>query len=167
MKMFLALILLTLTSCAGLKDWSKKVMEPKSDMDEVHEYHRPLQDQHLIPRPGYEGHLTNRVCLKWYGDKCEQESIKKYDLKDKKVRDTLIRLNFACWAAEKRYRVCSDKPGFCRKEKKRTCTRWGRTLLRRKRYCKSYKNEITKTYLDGIKDYEFLLNSSIECEKGM
>ena len=169
MKLVLISLLLLITSCAGLKDWSKKVMEPKSDMDEVHEVHRPLEKQRLLPRPGYEGFLTNRVCTKWYGSTCESESIKKYDLKDKKVRDNFIELNFACYVAKKRYRLCPDKPGFCRKTRaEKKCIRWGKRFLTRKKYCKEYsKPVVVQKYLDAVEDFQFLLDGTLECNQGM
>ena len=91
MKLLLMLLMLILVSCAGLKTWTRDTFEPKSKMDEVQESHKPLEKQRLIPRPGYEGHLTNRVCLKWYGSDCEKESIKTIGTIDIFNNNTIIR----------------------------------------------------------------------------
>jgi hypothetical protein len=167
MKMILMISILMLSSCAGFKKWTKDVMEPKSDMDEVHQYHRPLEKQRLIPRPKHEGFLTNRVCTDFYGPDCEKESIKEYDLSNKKIRENFIELGFACVVSGKRYRFCPDKPGFCRKEFYKECSSWGKRFFSRARYCKQYKEFTVEKYLDGITDYKFLLDGTMECKKGL
>lgn len=167
MKLLTIVFLLFLCSCSSLTDWTKDVFEPKSEMDEVQESHKPLEKQRLIPRPGYEGHLTNRVCLKWYGGKCEKESVKKYSLKDKNVRSRLIRFKFACHIGGKRYRVCPDKEGFCRRDKKRVCTKWVRKhIFTNKKKCKNWKDEAINTFIP-VSDYQLLLDGSTECKKGL
>jgi len=163
------------SSCSSLKKWSKETFEPKSKMDEVHKYHRPLEKQRLIPRPGYEGSLTNRVCTKWYGSKCEAESIREYTFKDKiikgkavkgkTVRAKLIKLQFACHIGGKRYRVCPDKEGFCRREKHTKCAKWGKKLFSREKICRKWKDIVVKKFL-SMKDYSFLLDAGTECKKG-
>ena len=164
---FLILIITTI-SCSSIKEWTKGILEPKSKMDEVHEQHRPLEKQRLVPRPGYEGYLTNRICLKWYGSKCEKESIKKYSLKDRKVRENFIELQFACHVGGKRYRICPDKAGFCRKEKHSECAKWGRkNVFNSEKVCKKWKDKIVKKYLDSVTDLQFLLDGATECKKGL
>jgi hypothetical protein len=147
-------------------EWTKEVMEPKSEMSEVHESHRPLEAQRLIPRKGYEGKLTNRICLKWYGDKCEAESIKEYSLKDKSVRELLIKLQFACHIGGKRYRVCPDREGFCRREKKTVCKKWGKKVFSRKKVCRKWEDEKKESFIP-VSNYNFLLDASTECKKGL
>jgi len=165
MKLFIIFLFL-LTSCSSLKEWTKDTFEPKSPMDDVHEYHRPLEKQHLIPRQGYEGYLTNRVCLKWYGDKCEKDSVKKYSLKDKEVRAKLISLQFACHIGGKRWRICPNKEGFCRREKLVKCMKKRRiNPFRSKKKCVKWKTTPINKFIP-LANYQFLLDSSTECEKG-
>ena len=166
MKLLLIFSIVFLSSCSSLKDWTKDIMEPKTDMDEVHEAHRPLEKQRLIPRQGYEGRLTNRICTKWYGDKCESESTREYSLKDKATRKRLIGLNFACHVGDKRYRICPDKEGLCRREKKTYCSKWVRKhIFTNKKKCKKWKVKGINKFIP-ITDYQFLLDSRTECKKG-
>ena len=163
MKTILILILLlSAVACSTIRD----VFEPESKMEDVQESHRPLEQQRLIPRPGYEGHLTNRVCLKWYGDHCEKDSVRKYSLKDKKIRNRLIEFQFACRIGGKRYRVCPNKEGFCRRERHRVCKKWGRTIFKRRKVCRKWENKTVNKFIH-IDDYQFLLDGATECKKGM
>jgi len=168
-KIILLIGLITLsvmfTGCSSFGDWVKDTFEPKSTVDEVHEFHRPLEKQRLIPRPGYEGKLTCRVCLKFYGDVWQKESIREYDLNDEDTRKRLINLQFACRVSGKRHRICPEKPGLCRREKEEVCVKWGRTLFKRKKVCREWKQEITNKFIP-VTDYQFLLDSRTECEKG-
>jgi len=156
-------VAITMTGCAGFKEWSKDVMEPKTVYDEVHENHLALAKQRLIPRPGHEGKLTNQVCLKFYGDKCEQKSLKEYDLQDANIRKQLNEFKIACNVGGKRYRICKDEPGLCRSEK--VCVKWGKTLFQRKKVCREHG--VKKTVLHAVNDYEFLLNGATECKQGL
>lgn len=168
MKNFIVLLFLIvlISSCSSLKEWTKETFEPKSPMSEVHEFHRPLEKQRLIPRPGYEGHLTNRVCLKWYGDECEQESIRKYSLKDKSTRMRLIKLQFACHIGSKRYRICPNQEGFCRREGTKVCKKWRKkSIFHRKKKCLEWGMNKVELFIP-VTDYQFLLDGSTECEKG-
>lgn len=155
-----------LTACSSVGDWVKDTFEPTSPVDEVHEFHRPLEKQRLIPRPGFEGKLTNRVCLKFYGDLCEKESVREYDLNDEVTRNRLIDLQFACHVGGKRHRICPDKAGLCRREMEKVCTKWGRTIFKREKVCRNWKEEITEKFIP-ITDYQFLLDSRTECQKGL
>jgi len=167
MKLILILtVLLSVVSCSSIKQWTKEVMEPSSPMDEVQEAHKPFEQQRVIPRPGYEGHLTNRVCLKWYGDFCEEESIRKYSLKDEPTRKRFIEFSFACHIGGKRYRVCPDQEGFCRREKENVCEKWGKKLFSRKKVCRKWREVKTEKFI-SIDDYKFLLDGSTECKKGL
>ena len=166
-KIILLLSLIGIVSCSSVGDWVKDVMEPESNRDEVHEHHRPLESQRLTVRPGYEGKLTNRVCVSFYGDECEKESVREYDLKDAPTRKRLIDLKFACDVGGSRYRICPDQPGLCRREKHKVCKKWGRTLFRRKKVCRKWKEEIKTKFISAVDEYAFLLDSRTECKKGL
>ena len=167
--------LLVIASCSSLTEWSHDTFEPKGPYDEVHTFHQPLQGQRLIPRPGYEGHLTNRVCKDFYGKKCDKDkdgnlevSIRQYDIRDEALRKKLIEFGFACSVGGKRYRICPDRPGFCRRELHKKCVKWKKGLFsRKKKKCKKWDEKIVKKYIDAVKDYEFLLDGATECKKGM
>ena len=159
----LLLITMFFASCSTVKE----VFEPKSDMDEVHEAHRPLDAQRLIPRQGYEGKLTNRVCTKWYGGECESDSTREYSLKDPAIRKRLIKLGFACRISGKRWRVCPNDAGFCRREGGiKECKKWGRTLIRRKKVCRDWGKSKTVELFTSIEEYGYLLDARTECKKG-
>lgn len=167
MKLILILFTLMLASCSSTGDWIKDTFEPKSEMDDVQESHKPLEQQRLIPRPGYEGHLTNRVCLKWYGPKCEKDSVKKYSLKDEAIRKRLIRFKFACHISDKRYRICPNQEGFCRREGgTKECKKWGRTVFRRKKVCRKWGITKATEFFIPVDDYQLLLDGATECKKG-
>lgn len=73
-----------------------------------------LADQILVARHGHEGSLTNQTCLAYDHDKCVKESLITYDLSNQSFRDTARRLQFVCKMGGKEYKICPDKPGFCR-----------------------------------------------------
>lgn len=71
-------------------------------------------DQILRPRPGYTG-LTNRACESWYDDnECKKYVVKEYLLTDAEFRNTANKIGVICKVGGRRFKVCLDKPGFCR-----------------------------------------------------
>lgn len=81
----------------------------------------PLTDQIIKARAGYPMALTNRACLPKADPKapdsspgCPLEQITAYPLDDVKFRETANKLNFICNLGGKRFKICLDKPGFCR-----------------------------------------------------
>ena len=105
-------------------------------------------DQILKPRKGFEGFLTNSRCTKRKGDDCKNLEIEKYDLNDDSFRRTVNRLDFICMIGNKRYKVCLDKVGFCRRSFRRN---WlGRRKFRYEKYIPAY-------------DYDFLIKSKLRC----
>lgn len=62
-----------------------------------------------------------------------------YDLSDKKFREAADAFKFVCKLGKKRYHICSDKPGLCRHD------------------------AMVEHYLDGVRDYGFLLNVKAKC----
>ena len=94
----LALLSFVISGCAGPKIYTA----------------HPLVDQILKPRTGVEGNLTNRTCSKYDGDRCAQENIQAYNLSDPVFRKTVNDLKFLCNIGGRRFKVCLDKPGFCR-----------------------------------------------------
>jgi len=74
----------------------------------------PLVKQIIKPRPGFEGKLTNSRCVKYEKDECKKLEYQSYDLNDESVRLNLNGHEFICSINGKRYKICKDKPGFCR-----------------------------------------------------
>jgi len=73
-----------------------------------------LVDQIIMPRAGYDGKLTNRTCGAYKDGKCSDEKIQTYDLSDALFRKTANDLKFLCNVGGRRFKICMDKPGFCR-----------------------------------------------------
>lgn len=152
-------ILLTfiISSCSS----SRKVKE-KGLNDLVHTYHLSIPSMRLMPRSSHPGHLSNRVCLGFDNNgKCTGgESIQAFDLSDQRTRDLLINFKFACYVGGKRYRICTDKNGLCRREY--GCIEYKKKLISRNTYCSKYGT--TKThYLDIVKDFDYILKGGTEC----
>lgn len=163
-KLLILCFLVTVVfSCSSFKEWAKDVREPESIYDDVHENHLPLSEQRLIPRPGNDGHLTNQICLKFYGGECEERSLKTYDLRDIKIREKLNEFRFACKVGGKRYRICKDEPGLCRSEQ--ICLKWGTKLISRDKVCREWG--VKKSFLHAISQYDFMLDGATECKQGM
>lgn len=110
-----------------------------------------LNDQILKVRKGFEGSLTNRACLEYDGKKCKKDNITVYSLEDQKFRDTVNRLDFICNIGGKRFKVCIDKPGFCRKSS--VCAWWDLAKL----FC-----EPAWEYIP-VSDFQFLIDSRARC----
>lgn len=77
-------------------------------------YRHELADQILKPRPGYAG-LTNRACAKFDDDGvCQDWQVEAHSLDDANFRQTVNTLGMVCNIGGRRFKVCLDKPGFCR-----------------------------------------------------
>lgn len=82
-------------------------------------YERPsLFRQRLVVRKDYPGKLTNQVCIRRKGEKCEKWDLVVYDLKDPKFRVEANELGFVCQIGGKRWRICVGigQIGYCRRE---------------------------------------------------
>lgn len=110
--------------------------------------HEALIDQILVPMQGKAPHLVNRARD---GEKKEY-SLKKYSLKDDAFRSRANKLRFICKVAGKMYAICPGLPGLCRNKFKK-----------KKRFLRSTKIKRHVTYLDGVKDYEFLVGAKTIC----
>lgn len=121
--------------------------------------HAQIAHQRLVPRPGYEGHLTNRVCVEMHRfNGCKKWSIQKHNINDKQTRVNLNDFGIACQINGKRFRVDIERPGFVRIDPK--CTKhekwWGND-------CKRWdRNE---TFIP-ISRYQFLMDAMLECKQG-
>lgn len=73
-----------------------------------------LGDQILVARHHHEGKLTNRVCTKYKGETCIEDSVIEYDLSSSVFREEARKLNFVCKVGGRQYKICPDQPGFCR-----------------------------------------------------
>lgn len=121
----------------------------------------PLVDQIIKVRQGHDGMLTNRTCtekpdpaLKDSSPDCPLEHIKDYPLADVDFRQTANRLNFICNVGGKRYKICLDKPGFCRFSYKQDCFLGI--------FC--HPAERLEEYLP-VEKYGFLLDANARCAK--
>jgi hypothetical protein len=104
-----------------------------------------LVKQILRPWTGYHG-LTNRACtlIDQKGD-CAHWSVIDYVLEDAQTRASLSQLVFICNVAGKRYKVCPDKPGLCR------------------RHCDGFLFCQTKEDFLPIANYQFLIDADTKC----
>lgn len=112
----------------------------------------PLVYQILKPRPEYPGMLTNRACLKYDGEKCIEEDVDIYDMNDEAFREKANTLDFICNIGGRRFKICKDKPGFCRRTFKKKC--WWKFCRKRK-----LRNE---EYIP-VEPYQFLLDANVKC----
>lgn len=81
----------------------------------------PLLFEILRVRPDYPGMLTNSNCIRYEKNVCKSLEIKVYDLSDAHFRETLNAAKFLCNIGGSQFKVCLDKPGYCKKEFKQTC----------------------------------------------
>lgn len=112
----------------------------------------PLSDQVLRVRTAYPGKLTNMQCSEYKHNECVKPNIIAYDMSDEKQRAQLIDFNFKCKIAGKRFRICRDRPGFCR---------W--TLECEKHmlfWCKKYK----EIYIPAS-EHAYLMQAKTVCER--
>ena len=117
-------------------------------------YHRsPMYKQRLVVRKGFDGFLTNQVCEEYKKGKCVKWDIIKYDVNDSKFRKKVNDFNITCRVATKRWRICLDKPGFCRRTLKcvEKCWYW---LFS----CCKYEELFI-----SINDYQYLLDANTYC----
>lgn len=112
----------------------------------------PLVEQILKPREGYEGKLTNRTCGEYVDGKCTKEAITTYDLGDASFREAVNKFDFLCSIGGRRFKICLDKPGFCRFTYKTSCFLG--------MFCK--KGEKLEEYLP-VEQYRFLLDADTRC----
>lgn len=112
----------------------------------------PLVEQILKPRAGYDGKLTNRTCGEYQNGKCVKESIATYNLEDADFRSSVNKFNFICSIGGRRFKICIDKPGFCRFTYEKSCFLGV--------FCK--KGERLEEYLP-VEKYRFLLDADTRC----
>lgn len=79
---------------------------------EFHYNRNQLVEQVLTARPG-KPVLSNSAFVKGEKDVWHNEIVE-YDLADEKLRTNMFAMHFVCSIGGKRYKVCADKPGFCR-----------------------------------------------------
>lgn len=104
-----------------------------------------LVNEILRPRTGYKG-LTNRACSKTDPKMgCVAYEVKDYLLDDLPTRKSLSDLVFVCNVAGKRYKVCPDKAGLCRK------------------HCEGFIFKSCEEDFLPITGYQFLIDSATKC----
>lgn len=107
-----------------------------------------LVDQILSARKGFDGKLTNSHCV---DAACKDLQISAYDLSDSAFRETVNKLDFICNIAGHRWKVCLDKPGFCRLHHE--CAWWDLGQL----FCKEKWDFIP------VEPYQYLIDSRTRC----
>ncbi len=112
-----------------------------------------LTEKILKPRKGFDGKLTNRYCKKYDGQKCSDAVIDTFDINDQKFRLKINKLNFICNISGKRFKICKDKPGFCRfYGQKKDCFLF---------FCK--EKPLLQEYLPIKNNYQFLIDANARC----
>ena len=114
-----------------------------------------LSDQILKVRLGHDGKLTNRTVAGYDATGKPIEKIMDYSLKDNDFRETANRMNFICNIGGKRFKICTDKPGFCRFSHAQKCL-FGNSFCR--------DGELLEEYLP-VEKYGFLLDANARCAK--
>ena len=130
----LVIYLLTLLSCATKAE---------------KESHPQLANSRITPRPGYEGYLTHKNSF---------GHVKKYKLDEDFIKLSQ-ELKIACNVAGKRYRVCHDRLGLCRTEKKEIVRRV-LNLFKKTEY------KIEKSFIP-FSSYGFLIEANTFCRSGL
>lgn len=114
----------------------------------------PLVDQIIKVREGHDGNLTNRACLAYSGETCTQDKITLYPLASAEFRETANKLDFLCNIGGRRFKICQDKPGFCRISRgPKKCTLGI--------FCKE-GDPVEIEYLP-VEQYRFLLDANARC----
>lgn len=113
----------------------------------------PLVDEIVKVRPGHAGTLTNRAEILGPDGKSTVAVVTEYPLHDPAFRDTVNKLDFLCNIGGKRYKICKDKPGFCRIGSTRSCAIGPL-------FCKDVEAEIDYIPVDN---YQFLLDAKARC----
>ena len=75
----------------------------------------------LRARPAHRGQLSNTFCSLVENGKCQVGGVTTYDLNDPEIRELLNSLDFICNVADRRFKICLDKPGLCRKWQVEKC----------------------------------------------
>ena len=150
------LILLFLASCSSIQD------KPEI-YSEIRLNHTALIGQRLIPRAGYNGHLTNQVCTEFAGKNCLKRSLLKYDMNDESTRNQLVNdLKFACKIGKKRWRISVKTPTLIHQES--GCVKWKKRTISRKVYCAQIG--VIKMEFIKFEDYQRLIDGALECRSG-
>ena len=79
-----------------------------------------------------------------------------YDLRKKEMRETFDKLHFVCTLGEKRYFICQDSIGLCRRTNKCIKRKWH--IFKKYRKCLKYEVETM-----GLEKHNFLVKSGIHC----
>lgn len=123
-------------------------------------YHGNLVNQRLTPRTNFVG-LTHQI-----KDENDEWSQINYDLKDPGIRETLFRLRFACNIVGKRWRICKNRAGYCRREN--YCPEWVHSWWRRnvRKKPPKCKDWIERTDFISVEKHTFLIAAGTECQAG-
>lgn len=110
-----------------------------------------LIDQRLSARPGDRRELSNTAEVLAPDGKTLTLALEYQDLTDPSVRETLFRLRFICSVGGRLFKVCPDKPGFCRVDYK------GVWPFRKQ----------TEEYVDIVDQWDFVVAGRTTCISGL
>lgn len=110
-----------------------------------------LTDQIISPRPDHSPNLTNSHCIEQLKGECNKLEITDYNLNDEKFRHDANDLDFICNVGNRRFKICMDKPGLCRRECHKKCFLF---------ICG--KEDCNEEYIP-VDRYQFLIDSKSRC----
>ena len=134
--LFSLIILTTLLSCSSSQDDALPDKYLRGS----------FKSQIMTFHPKYKYFLTNT----------DDSGTLPYDLRNKELREAFDKLHFICTLGEKRYFICQDSIGLCRRTDKCVKRKWHIF----KRYRKCLKYEVKKLSLEK---HDFMVKSGIHC----
>ena len=117
-------------------------------------YYRSIfTEQRLIVREAYPEYLTNQICLEYKGTVCVKWDIMKYSMNDELFRKHANELGIRCYIGGEYWRICLNKPGFCRRTQE--------CIEQYLFHCEKYEEK----YI-AAEEHEFLLRAGTYCIGG-
>jgi len=115
----------------------------------------------LLPSKYLRGAFKTQIMTfhpdhKYFLTNTDDSGLVKYDLRTNELRSTLDHLHFICEIGKKRYFICQDSVGLCRKTN--ICIKRKRALFKSGRKCLKYKLEKI-----DIEHHDFLVKSGVHC----
>ena len=124
--------------------------------------HKPFINQRLVVRHKYPNMLTNQICKKKKNGECVEWSIKKYDLGNASFRKLMNDAKIPCQIAGKRWRVCLDSAGYCRRHVK--CLKWKDVWWDFKEGVRCVKKKQVEEFIPAT-SHDYLVQAKTVCYK--
>lgn len=122
---------------------------------------KPFLEQRLLVRPTHQGLITNQICKQRKNNECVKWDAKVYDLKDAAFRKLVNDLKISCLIGKQRWRICLDRPGYCRREKK--CVKFKNVWWDFKDKLRCVKEKLVESYIPAFEKHEYLVESYTRC----